>query len=139
MSGDDELLAETLDRLRNLETDESEGDELGERVVLDEQETFRGRWRGVGKMHTKDGTKDVYLLWGPADEPRFHYMTTRLVWEIDALDPPVQVGDEIAIVRGTDIPSSNPEYSPTQRFAVRVRPCGDPLPDEPAGGDDIPF
>jgi len=135
-AGDDELLEETIRRLAELEAEEQDLVELGERVELAELENFRGRWRGVGPMRTKDGTKDVYLLWDETGQPRFHYQTTRLVWEIEDLN--LQVGDEIAIVRGKDLPATG-DRNPTQRFAVRIRPCKDPLPGQGEQADEIPF
>lgn len=148
----EELLADAKRRLSEQEAEEQEASaELGEVVELAEEEAFTGRWRGYGTAWAKrDGTPtavDVYLLWDIDGARRFIWPKTRLRSEIDELQP--NVGDEIAIVRGTDIPNSDPALNPTQRFAVRVRPCDDPLPDapapeepasdEPAADDDIPF
>ncbi len=135
-AGNDELLEETIRRLAELEAEEQDLVELGERVELAELENFRGRWRGVGPMRTKDGAKDVFLLWDAAGVLRFHYQVTRLSWEISALNP--QVGDEVAIVRGRDLPATG-DRNPTQRFAVRIRPCRDPLPGQGEQADEVPF
>lgn len=140
MSGDgwQELLAEAKDRLAAQEIEDQEASaELGEVVELDEQEAFTGRFRGFGQTHTKRGVVDVVLLWNDTSAKRFMWPKTRLQWELDELRP--NVGDEIAIVRGADIPNSDPDRSPMQRFAVRVRPCDEPLPGENAADDDLPF
>jgi hypothetical protein len=132
---EDDLIKETRERLAELEAEEKAEVELGSRVELAENEAFRGRWRGDdGTMRTKDGSISVYLVWNAADEPQFLYKATRLVWEIEEAKP--QVGDSIAIVRGKDIPATSSDRNPTQRFAVKVEPCSDPLPGK---RDDIPF
>jgi hypothetical protein len=138
MSGDwEELLAQAKRRLAEQEAGEQEASaELGEVVELDEQEAFTGRYRGSGQTPTKRGVVDVVLLWDDTGAERFIWPKTRLQWELDELQP--NVGDEIVIVRGTDIPSSDPDRNPTQRFAVMVRAGDDPLPDQPAE-DDFPF
>jgi hypothetical protein len=143
MSGGwDELLKEAKGRLVEQEAEEEEASaELGEGVDLSEGETFVGRWRGYGTAPTKRGIVDVYLLWDTDKAKRFIWPKTRLEREISELQP--NVGDEIAIVRGHDIPNSDPDRNPTQRYAVKVRSCEEPLPgDSPAAverGDDIPF
>jgi hypothetical protein len=144
MSGDywEELIAAARSRLVEQEAEEQEASaELGESVDLAEKEVFTGRVRGYGKTWAKrDGERvqvEVPLFWDTDGARRFMWPKTRLQWELDALRP--DVGDEIVIIRGADIPSSSPAFSPTQRFAVRVRPCDKPLPDEPAGDDGIPF
>jgi hypothetical protein len=136
----DDLVKEARERLAELE--EQEEDELGERVTLDVDEVFTGRWRGEGVMRTKEGEADVYLLWDGNGAPRFHYRATRLVWEVEEGQP--QVGDAVVIVRGKDIPATSADRNPTQRFALKVRPCSDPLPGQargelPESEDDIPF
>jgi hypothetical protein len=142
----DDLVKEARERLVELE--EREDDELGERVTLLVDEVFTGRWRGEGVMRTKEGdTIDVYLLWDANEAPRFHYKSTRLVWEVEEAKP--QIGDAVVVVRGKDIPATSADRNPTQRFALKVRPCSDPLPGQapqaelPKGegksGDDIPF
>jgi hypothetical protein len=136
--GWDELLAEAKGRLAEQEAEEQEASsELGESVELSEGETFVGRFRGSGQAHTKRGLAAVVLLWDGDGARRFMWMKTRLQREPDELQP--NVGDEIAIVRGTDIPSSDPDRNPMQRFAVRTRKCDKPLPEEPAEADDLPF
>jgi hypothetical protein len=136
--GWDELLAEAKSRLAEQEAEEEEASsELGESVALAEQETFVGRFRGSSQAHTKCGLAAVLLLWDGDGARRFIWMKTRLRRELDELQP--NIGDEIAIVRGTDIPSSDPDRNPMQRFAVRTRASDKPLPEEPAEDDDLPF
>jgi hypothetical protein len=139
MSGGwDELVAEAKSRLAEQEAEEQEASaELGESVQLDEQQGFTGRWRGHGTAFTQRGNVEVYLLFDGGGARRFIWPTTRLRREIDELQP--NVGDEIAILRGNDIPNSDPDRNPAQRYAVRVRPCADPLPGEPPADTDIPF
>jgi hypothetical protein len=139
MSGDgwDELLDEAKSRLAEQEAEEGEASsELGESVALLEGDAFTGRFRGIGQAHTKRGLAAVLLLWDDDEARRFIWMKTRLQRELDELQP--NVGDEIAIVRGADIPSSDPDRNPMQRFAVRARASDKPLPEEPAE-DDLPF
>jgi hypothetical protein len=132
MDDTDDLLDQARQRLEELE-EEGEADDLGERVELDELDTFLGRWRGEGVMRTKErGSVDVYLLWDRDGAKRFHYRNTRLVWEIEDLKP--QIGDEIAIVRGEDLEAQG-DRNPTQRYAVKIRPCSDPLPGEEPKGE----
>jgi hypothetical protein len=127
MSERDDLLTEARRRLQEIEKEDENGGELGERIDLNELESFVGRWRGEGTMRSKEGDSfDVYLLWDEEGQRRFHYRNARLVWEIDAAKP--SIGDEIAIVRGTDLPAQG-DFNPTQRFAVRTRSCSDPLPE----------
>lgn len=148
--GWDDLIKEAQAHLAEQEAGEQEASaELGAIVDLDEHGVFTGRWRGAGKAWTKRGEVDVFLLWDGDGARRFIWPKMRLQREIDELQP--NVGDEIVIVRGVDIPSSDPDRNPTQRYAVRVRPSEEPLPEEvpasklPAAGasesadDDIPF
>jgi hypothetical protein len=140
MTEEQDLLAEARRRLAELE-ETDDGDELGERVELDVGDGFLGRWRGEGTMRTKDGDEIlVYLLWDE-DRPRFHYRNAALVSEIEELKP--QVGDDVAIARGEDREFEvKGERRTMKRFAVRVRPCTDPLPGpapEPAAAADLPF
>lgn len=147
MSGGwDELVEETRRALAEQEAEEVEqSEQLGESVELDEGEAFTGRFRGYGKAFTRNGEREVALVWDADGKRRFFWPKARLTRELDELRP--AVGDEVAVVRGADIPSSDPDRNPTQRFAVRVRPCGDPLPGDrktaTAGGSppdsDIPF
>jgi hypothetical protein len=134
----DDLLEQARARLQELEQEEDQhGGELGERIDLAEQESFVGRWRGAGVMRGKSGDEiDVYLFWDKDDGRRFHYRNTRLVWEIDELKP--TIGDRVAIVRGTDLPAEAGK-NPTKRFAVRVQPSSDPLPEGEGSDDDLPF
>jgi hypothetical protein len=144
----DDLVKEARERLVELE--EHEEEELGDRVTLIVDEVFTGRWRSEGVMRTKDGeTIDVYLVWDATGAPRFHYKSTRLVWEVEETKP--QIGDTIVIVRGKDLPATSADRNPTQRFALKVRPCSDPPPGQESqaeleqsksegdGEDDIPF
>jgi hypothetical protein len=127
--GWDELIKEAQAQLVEQEAEEQEASaELGESVELAEEEAFTGRWRGYGKAWTKRGEVDVFLVWDTSGARRFAWPKTRLQREIDELQP--NVGDEIAIVRGVDIPNSDPDRNPTQRYAVRVRASSAPLPDE---------
>jgi hypothetical protein len=144
----DELLEQARARLKELEEQESNGDELGDRVELAPGDYFIGRWRGEGQMHTKGGDAfDVYLFWDVDDRHRFHYRNAALVSEVDESSP--GVGDEIVIVRGEDVDfESQGEKRTMHRYAVRVRPSPDPLPGgaaEPASpaaepaDDELPF
>jgi hypothetical protein len=134
MSGDwDQLLAEARQRLDEW----AEGGELGVSVTLEEHGSFLGRFRGLGTAATKRGDVGVFLVWDEHGEKRFFWSKTMLQREFDELQP--NVGDEIAIVRGDDIPNSDPDRSPTQRYAVKARPSLEPLPGESATDADIPF
>jgi hypothetical protein len=149
MSDWDDLIKEAQAHLAEQEAEEQEASaELGESVDLEELGVFTGRWRGYGKAWTKRGEVDVFLLWDDGGARRFIWPKMRLQREIDELQP--NVGDKIAIVRGADIPSTAPERNPTQRYAVRVRPSEEPLPEggpaaegepaeAPAVDDDVPF
>jgi len=146
----DELLTEARLRLQELEQQQADDEiDWGERVELEPGDSFIGRWRGDAIGRSKEGGAfTVYLFWDREGEHRFMFQTTRLGWEIDDLKP--AVGDEIAVVRGTDLPAQSGR-NPTQRYAVRARPCSDPLPGEAdvqrenegaaqlAVDDDIPF
>jgi hypothetical protein len=142
----DELLTEARLRLQELEKQQKDDEvDWGDRIELQPGDSFVGRWKGETEGHNKDGgTFTVYLLWDRDGKRRFMFQTTRLGWEIRDLAP--AVGDEIAVVRGTDLLAQSGR-SPTQRYAVRSRPCSDPLPETPSetGGeqlavdDDIPF
>jgi hypothetical protein len=146
MSDQDVLLTEA--RLRLQELEKKQGDEIdwGERIELDPGDSFVGRWKGETEGRSKDGgTFTVYLFWDGDGKRRFMFETVRLGWEIRDLAP--AVGDEVAVVRGTDLPAQSGR-SPTQRYAVRSRPCSDPLPEtaqpdedgeQLAVDDDIPF
>lgn len=141
----DELLEQTRRRLQELES-RQEDDEVdwGERIELEPGDSFVGRWKGETEGRTKDGGAfTVYLFWDRDGKRRFMFQTARLGWEIRDLVP--AVGDEIAVVRGTDLPAQSGK-NPTQRYAVRARPCSDPLPEtgkaEESGdqlGDDDEF
>jgi hypothetical protein len=146
MSGHGELLTEAQLRLQELEKQQQDDEvDWGDRVELDPGDSFVGRWKGETEGRGKDGgTFTVYLFWDRDNKRRFMFQTTRLGWEIRDLAP--QLGDEIAVVRGTDLPAQSGK-NPTQRYAVRSRPCSDPLPETPTegGGEqlavdaDIPF
>jgi hypothetical protein len=136
----DDLLQEARQRLQGLEQGDLDETDFGERVELAPQDVFRGRWRGTATMRTKNGLAEVGLLWDSNGEPCFIFKPTRLNWELDDAKP--SVGDEIAIVRGNDLPSKDPSRNPTQRFAVRVHPSSEPLPGGKQQGsldDDVPF
>jgi hypothetical protein len=139
--GWDGLVAEAKARLTEQEAEESEaGAELGESVDLEVDEAFTGRYRGRGKAFTKRGDVDVHLVWNTDNERRFFWPKTRLEQGFEEESP--GVGDRVVVVRGQDIPTSNPEHSPTQRYVVRAERCDDPLPEKPAATvahDDIPF
>jgi hypothetical protein len=123
----DELLEQTRRRLQELES-KQEDDEVdwGERIELDPGESFVGRWKGETEGRNKEGgTFIVYLFWDRDGKRRFMFQTARLGWEIRDLAP--AVGDEIAVVRGADLPAQSGK-NPTQRYAVRARPSSDPLP-----------
>lgn len=136
----DDLLEEARHRLRELELGDTDETDFGERVELAPQDVFRGRWRGTATMRTKNGPAEVGLLWDSDGQPCFIFKPTRLTWELD--DAKAEVGDEIAIVRGGDLPSKDPHRNPTQRFAVRVRPSNEQLPggrEQASLDDDVPF
>jgi hypothetical protein len=144
VSGADDLLKQARERLRELE--ETEPDELGQRVELAVGDYFQGRWRGEGTMKTKEGdTFPVYLLWDREGKARFHYRNAALVDEIDAAQP--SIGDEIVIVRGEDREYEvEGETRRAYRYAAKVQPSSAPLPALAPGGDqpalrddDIPF
>jgi hypothetical protein len=108
-------------------------------------------------LQTKErGAVTIYLLWDGDEGGRRRFMWQRkaLVDEMGAAG--VAVGDELLILRGEDDEwvDQDGETKPKYRFAVRARPCGDPLPGSeatpaepvqdaaPAAGavdDDIPF
>lgn len=142
----DELLEQTRRRLQELES-RQEDDEVdwGERVELEPGDSFVGRWKGETEGRTKEGGAfTVYLFWGRDGKRRFMFQTARLGWEIRDLQP--AIGDEVAVVRGSDLPAQSGK-NPTQRYAVRARPCSDPLPEaekadesaQLAAGDEFPF
>jgi hypothetical protein len=149
MSNGNELLTEARLRLQELEKQQPDDEiDWGERIELEPGDSFVGRWRGDTTGRSKDGgTFTVYLFWDRDGSHRFMFSTTRLSWEIDDLKP--TVGDEIAVVRGTDLPAQSGK-NPTQRYAVRTRPSSDPLPGATGGStegeaqqltvdEDIPF
>jgi hypothetical protein len=142
----DELLTEARLRLQDLEKQQQDDEvDWGERVELKPGDSFVGRWKGEAEGRNKDGgTFTVYLFWDRDGKRRSMFQTTRLAWEIRDLGP--AVGDEVAVVRGTDLPAQSGK-NPMQRYAVRARPCSDPLPEtaQPDEGgqlavdDGIPF
>lgn len=125
----DDLLQEAKERLQQQEDEDQVGDDLGDQIELGVGEHFHGRWRGDdGTMQTRDGAVSVYLLWDQDGGRHFHYKNARLVQEIDDLRP--TVGDEVLILRGPDVEftAKGGETRTMYRFAVRARPCPDPLP-----------
>ena len=85
MSAADELLERARRRLHELEEAD---DELGERIELAPGEHFRGRYRGTVTMTSREGDAvEVVGLWDEDGRPRFHYKTTAIISELDALAP----------------------------------------------------
>lgn len=152
MSGTDwnELLAEAQEELR---AQEEVNSDLGDEFTPQPESYFMGRWRGSGKMQTKErGEVDVYLVWHrDGDRPGFLYQHARLVQEVEAKRP--QVGDRVLVLRGpTETFEKDGEARSIFPYVLRLQECGDPLPgettppqqiaasDEPVGVDlDIPF
>lgn len=146
MSGDgwDELLAEAQQRLVEQQEQERTGNaELGDEMTPAEEAHFAGRWRGVGRMLTKHGERDVFLVWDNDGKPGFLYRHARLMLEVDAERP--EVGDEVLVLRGpTEFFEKDGERREVFPYVLRKRACSDPLPGEPVNagqpdGDDIPF
>jgi hypothetical protein len=139
MSGGwEELLAEAAERLS--EQEERDIGEAGDQIEFsDDSPHFMGRWRGIGQLETKRGPVDVYLLWDTIGERRFAFQHSQLVREIEEADP--KIGDEVLILRGA--PRSfekDGEQRTVYPYAVRSRPCFEPLPGGGVpGDDDIPF
>jgi hypothetical protein len=136
--GTDDLLEQTRARLRELEEQSRDSDELGDRVELAPGDYFRGRYRGETTMRTKDGEEiTVVALWDVGGKHRFHYQNAGLISELDAAKP--DVGDEIVIVRGQDVAfEKGGETRTMHRYAVRTKPSAAPLPGG-AEKPDIPF
>jgi hypothetical protein len=137
-----DLVEQARARLRELERGDDEADELGERVELQPGDYFLGRWRSDALvMRTRDGEAvPVFGLWDFDGRRRFHYKSAALVAEIDAFKP--AVGDTVAIVRGQDVQfEKDGEQRRMHRYAVRVKPNSEPLPEggAPEGDDDVPF
>src|SRR5262245_15405443 len=122
-----DLLAEAQSRLEGLDSGAG-GGLLGEAVVLGEYEHFQGRWRGEGTMQTRDGARNVYLVWHTDGSPAFLYQHARLAAEIDEVLP--SVGDTIVVLRGQDVTWETRDGEQRTVFAYSVvsRPCDDPLP-----------
>jgi hypothetical protein len=136
----DDLLEQTRARLRELEEQSRDSEELGDRVELAPGDYFRGRYRGEATMRTKGGDEiTVVAVWDGDGKNRFHYENAGLRAELDAARP--DVGDEIVIVRGQDVEfEKDGETRTMHRFAVRTKPSADPLPGGTEKPDaDIPF
>lgn len=142
----DELLNEARERLREQEEDDPNS-ELGDEMTPEPGAHFQGRWRGEGKMTTKErGLIPVFLVWGRGnDEPGFLYAHSKLVDEVAAERP--QVGDEVLVLRGeTKAFEKNGEQRSVYPYVLRKRECSDPLPalgepgqDQPADEDALPY
>jgi hypothetical protein len=147
----DELLGEARDRLEELEAGTGDG-ALGEAVTLGENEHFQGRWRGEGTLQTRNGTRGVYLVWHPDGSLGLLFQHSRLVQEIDEVQP--AIGDDVLVLRGADLmwETRDGDERTVFTYSVVARPSDDPLPGSgkpvPAGSppgpggsfdDDIPF
>jgi hypothetical protein len=135
----DDLLEQARARLRELEEQDADSDELGDRVELAPGDYFRGRFRGEATMVNKEGEKiPVVALWDTDGRHRFHYRNAGLVVELDAAKP--DVGDEIVIVRGEDVEfEAQGERRRMHRYAVRVKPSTEPPPGGVTADDDEPL
>jgi hypothetical protein len=146
----DELLAEAHARLDEL-SNGAEGRELGDAIVLDVGEHWRGRWHGEGTLPTREGPRSVYLVWNVDGSPGFFFQHSRLVQEVEEARP--AIGDDVLVLRGEDVAWVTKEGDERTMFAysVVVRRSDDPLPGagaataapQPTGGgaldDDVPF
>lgn len=132
----DDLLEQARARLRELEEQDADFDELGDRVELAPGDYFRGRFRGEATMVNKEGERiPVVALWDTDGRQRFHYRNAGLVAELDAAKP--YVGDEIVIVRGEDVEfEAQGEQRRMHRYAVRVKPSSEPPPGGAAAAPD---
>jgi hypothetical protein len=139
VSNTDDLLEQARTRLRELEEQDSEGGELGDRVELAPGDYFRGKYRGEVFMRTKEGDElPVVALLDLDGRNRFHYRNAGLVTELDTCRP--EIGDEIVIVRGEDVEyESQGEQRRMHRYAVRVKPSSEPLPGPAASTEDDEF
>jgi hypothetical protein len=139
VSNTDDLLEQARARLRELEEQDSEGGELGDRVELAVGDYFRGRFRGEATMVNKEGERiAVVALWDVDGRLRFHYRNAGLVAELDASRP--DVGDEIVIVRGEDVEfEAQGEQRRMHRYAVRVKSSTEPLPGNATPDEDSEF
>lgn len=143
----DKLLAEAHEKLAGQQGQGRGGNvELGDEATPAEGEHFAGRWRGEGRMTTKVGERDVFLVWDRDGRPGFLYRHARLVLEVDAEKP--QVGDEVLVLRGPTehFTTKDGEAREIFPYVLRRRPCADPLPGEPppiaaepVDDQDIPF
>jgi hypothetical protein len=129
-NGWDELLNEAQERMREQE-DENPNSELGDEMTPAPEAHFAGRWRGDGKMQTKQGTRDVFLVWDRNDEPGFLYAHSGLVDEVTTEKP--DIGDRVLVLRGPtrtwEKDGEEREYFP---YVLRKQVCPDPLPGQPA-------
>jgi hypothetical protein len=145
----DELLNEAREALQE-QQDENPNADAGDDMTPPEEGHFMGRWRGAGKLQTKErGLVDVFLVWDRDDNRGFLWASTRLVQEVKAEQP--QVGDRVLVLRGpTETFEKDGEARKVFPFVLRRQACADPLPEqpaapqvaageEPASDEDIPF
>jgi hypothetical protein len=104
----------------------------GYRIVLDEDESFVGRWRGETtdplNVDDKGKPRRIFLLWDAEGQRCFSRHYAALGREINRTRP--QIGDTIVIYRGADYAGQEgPGYS----FGVETAANGAPLPADDVG------
>jgi hypothetical protein len=139
--GGDDGWAELLDEARQELTrqeEENPNADLGEDMTPAEDSYVQGRWRGLGEMQTKEGKRTVALVWRAGDNaPGFLYGHAQLLAQVDELQP--ELGDEVLALRGpTQYYEKQGEERKTYPYALRKRPCADPLPGTSGGESDEP-
>jgi hypothetical protein len=103
-------------------------EDWGERVALEPDESFTGRWRG--QAVDEEHGRPVYLLWTQDGSLAWMRTYAALAREVDTAKP--NIGDRVAVFRGADYEGKS---GTGFAFGLACAACSDPLPTD----DDVPF